>query len=131
MSNSDDVVLDSSAVLGYLQQEKGTESTLFLLERAVMSSVNLAEVRTKLIDLGDQALASGEVVLKLIRRIEPFTKEDAIAASSLRKTTSHAGLSLGDRACLALGITLGVEVYTADKAWSRLGDIGCQIHMLR
>lgn len=131
MNSASDVVLDSSVLLAYLQREKGAETVLFLLERAVMSSVNLAEVRTRLIDLGERAVEAAEPVLQLVRRIEPFTEEDALTASSLRKTTSHAGLSLGDRACLALGITLGAEVYTADKVWSKLGDVGCKIHMLR
>lgn len=129
MSN-DDIVLDASAILAYLLNEPGAKGILLLLERAVMSTVNLAEVRTRLIDRGGTALASGERVLQLMRRVEPFNEGDAVVAAELRRTTSHAGLSLGDRACLALALRLDAEVYTADQAWNRV-NVGCLIHMVR
>ena len=65
-----------------------------------------------------------------IRRIEPFTASQARLAADLRPTTSHAGLSLGDRACLALAIELGAEVYTADRQWAKV-QVACKIHLIR
>lgn len=126
----DDVVLDSSAVLAFLLNEAGADEILRVIERAVLSAVNLAEIRTKLLDLGEKAQASGDIVLALIRRIEPFTEQDANDAAQLRTATREMGLSLGDRACLALGMQLGAEVYTADRAWSGL-EVGCNIHLIR
>lgn len=126
----DDVVLDSSAVLAFLLNEAGADEILRVIERAVLSAVNLAEIRTKLLDLGEKAQASGDIVLALIRRIEPFTEQDANDAAQLRTATREMGLSLSDRACLALGMQLGAEVYTADRAWSGL-EVGCNIHLIR
>jgi ribonuclease VapC len=127
---NDDVVFDASALLAYILNETGFESLLFVIQRAVISTVNLAEVRTKLLDLGDRTSAMVDIAVQDIRRVDPFTEEDAIATANLRTITSHAGLSLGDRACLALALSLGVDVYTADRAWSNV-DVGCQIHLIR
>lgn len=126
----DDVVLDSSAVLAFLLNEAGADEVLRVIERAVLSAVNLAEIRTKLLDLGEVAQASGDIALALTRRIEPFTEQDANDAAELRTVTRERGLSLGDRACLVLGIQLGAEVYTADRTWSGL-EVGCNIHLIR
>ena len=127
---NDDVVFDSSALLAYILNETGFESLLFVIQRAVISTVNLAEVRTKLIELGDRTPAMVDIAVQDIRRVDPFTEEAAIATANLRTMTSHAGLSLGDRACLALAMSLGVDVYTADRAWSNV-NVGCRIHMIR
>ena len=126
----DDVVFDSSVLLAYLLNEAGSEILAFVIDRAVMSAVNLAEVRTRLEDLGAKAQASGNLALQLIRRIEPFDEADAVATADLRKKTSFAGLSLGDRACLALALKLGADVYTADRHWATV-QVGCRIHMIR
>ena len=128
--SDDDVVFDASALLAYLLNERGSEALLFVVQRAVIGTVNLAEVRAKLLDIGGDAPITADMVLRDIRRVEPFTEEDAMTTADLRRTTSHAGLSLGDRACLALALRLGAEVYTADNAWSRV-SVGCQIHMVR
>jgi ribonuclease VapC len=57
----------------------------------------------------------GITVLPL--EIVPFDMDLAVASGRLRPVTVHAGLSLGDRACLALGLTLGRRALTADAAW--------------
>ncbi len=101
-----------------------------LLERSVLSAVNLTEVQTKLIDLGPQFVELRTSALSLPKRIEEFTAQQAQVAAGLRTVTRSAGLSLGDRACLALAMSLDAEVYTADKAWKNL-DIGCTIHIIR
>lgn len=80
----DDVVFDSSALLAFLLNETGADEVLRVIERAVLSAVNLAEVRTKLVDLGEKAQASGDIALALIRRTEPFTEQDANEAAADR-----------------------------------------------
>jgi ribonuclease VapC len=128
----DDVVFDSSVLLTLLLGESGSDrvEALLRLRHAVMSTVNIVEVRTRLSDRSLTYSPHVEPVFSLLRRVEPFTEEQAFLASDLRTSTMHRGLSLGDRACLALAITLGAEVYTTDKAWNDL-DVGCKIHLLR
>ncbi len=100
------------------------------MDRVVISAVNLAEIRTKLIDVGRLDRDSTAEALLSLLRIVPFTEQQAMVAAALRPATRHLGLSLGDRACLALAITLNTDVYTADRSWSGL-DVGCKIHLIR
>lgn len=103
--------------------------------RAVLSSVNLAEVVSRLVDEGGETV---EVVAALIGhglvgeaiRIEPFTLDDAVETARLRPLTRHAGLSLADRACLALALRLGLPVLTADSAWSRV-EVAVEVRQIR
>lgn len=117
-----DSVTDASSILALLRDEPGAN----LVHRALIdgevfvSSVNVVEVLTKLMDrgaiYGDAVAALDE--LKLI--CVDFTKEHAQRAAALRTTTRRFGLSLGDRACLALAIELQLPVLTADQAWSQI-----------
>jgi ribonuclease VapC len=127
------VVLDASAILALILGESFGASgkpPADLLPRTRVSAVNLVEIRTKLIDLARPDLIDLTKLLSLGMTIEPFTASQALIASDLRLSTKHLGLSLGDRACLALALEAGLEVYTCDQAWSKL-TIGCQIHQLR
>jgi ribonuclease VapC len=125
------VVLDASAFLALLNQEPGAQLlTPELLRDATASTVNLAEVQTKLVREGGEPDEAWELALAPIAAIEPFTSEQAKAAGALVAQTRPLRLSLGDRACLALAITLGAPVYTADREWKRL-KLGIPIHVLR
>ncbi|ADW70419.1 PIN domain-containing protein [Granulicella tundricola] len=128
-----EVVVDASAVLAILLREvddKTFNNLEGLLGRSIISAVNLAEVRTRLSDLGKLQLTSMNEVLDLILRVEPFTEAQAILAADLRPSTKSLGLSLGDRACLALALGKGLDVYTADQAWSKL-QLDCAVHLIR
>lgn len=125
------VVLDASALLALLNQEPGAQLlTPELLRDATASTVNLAEVQSKLVREGCDPDEAWELSLAPISAIEPFTSEQAKTAGTLVTQTRPLGLSLGDRACLALAITLGAPVYTTDKEWKRL-KLGIPIHLLR
>jgi ribonuclease VapC len=125
------VVLDASALLALLNQEPGAQLlTPELLRDATASTVNLAEVQTKLVREGSDPDEAWELSLAPIAAIEPFTSEQAKTAGTLVTQTRPLGLSLGDRACLALAIALGAPVYTTDKEWKRL-KLGIPIHLLR
>ena len=128
MSN---VVLDASALLAVLNQERGADKlTPALLTDAVCSTVNLAEVQGKLVDRGVNPDDGWEATLSLLREVVPFTHEHARLAGDLALQTRALGLSLGDRACLALGIALKAAVYTADSSWKKL-NVGLRIHSIR
>jgi ribonuclease VapC len=125
------VVLDASAIMVLLKHEPGgDELTPELLSNATCSTVNLAEVLTKLVTAGLPPDEAWGHALTPIRESAPFTDEHAKIAGSLIAETCHLGLSLGDRACLALGLALKAPVYTADRAWKTL-KLGIRIHVIR
>ncbi len=124
------VVLDASVLLALLKSERFDNATWQVVEGAVISAVNYAEVLSKLADLGLTQLPATESLLALLDRIEPFTASQARIVSALRASTRGQGLSLGDRACLALGLELHADVYTADQVWAKL-EVGCVIHLIR
>jgi len=124
-------VLDATAILAVINAEPGAEKlTPDLLAGAVGSAVNLAEVQTKLVSRGWTSDEAWEDATSPIREVLPFDEEQARMAGDLVTQTRHLGLSLGDRACLALGIALKVPVYTAEKAWKKV-KVGVRIHVIR
>lgn len=125
------IVLDASALLAVLNQEPGMESLPpERLAQATISTVNLAEAHTKLVREGIDPEDAWEDVTGPVQEYAPFTAEQAKMAGSLAVQTRSLGLSLGDRACLALGLTLKAPVYTADRAWKSL-KLGVRIHLIR
>jgi PIN domain nuclease of toxin-antitoxin system len=126
-------VLDSSALLAILHQEPGAEiftEQFDLLESAVMSAVNVAEVYGKLVRRGIGSAEAWEAVIAPIPEIMDFDTEQAKIAGGLLPQVRRLGLSLGDRACLALGIALQAPVYTADRAWKSV-RVGVSVHVIR
>jgi len=123
-----DCVLDASALLALLQNERGAEYVRRRVPGAVMSAVNLAETGSKLADLGFSAAEIREAMIEIGIEVSPFDIDQAIASSVLRAATRPAGLSVGDRACLALAQLLGLPALTADRAWRDLGlDVGVEL----
>lgn len=124
------VVLDASAVLALVQHEAGRDEVVRHLRGAVLSAVNLAEVLSKLADRGvppDQAAAR---LAPLPIDVVPFDAALARAVAALRPATRAAGLSLGDRACLALGQAVQGTVLTTERAWDGL-DVGVAVRRIR
>jgi PIN domain nuclease of toxin-antitoxin system len=125
------VVLDASAILALLNNETGADVlTPSLLSNAMCSTVNLAEVQAKLVTAGGRSEEAWEDALSPVREAVPFTEEHAKIAGDLAVNTRTLGLSLGDRACLALGLALNAPVYTADKSWKSL-KLNVRIHVIR
>jgi ribonuclease VapC len=117
--------------MALLLDEPGAEKlTDDIIENAVASTVNLAEVQTKLVHRGYLPDEAWEDVLEQVTAAEPFTAEQAKIAGTLVKTTQPFGLSLGDRSCLALAIALNAEVYTTERLWKSL-KLGIPIHVIR
>jgi PIN domain nuclease of toxin-antitoxin system len=126
-----EVVLDASAILAAIQMERGAEKlTVELLQHAVISTVNLAEVQSKLVKKGYPPEEAWEDALSLGTAPVPFTSEQAMIAGSLIAKTEKYGLSLGDRSCLALAIALKAPVYTTEQIWRGL-KVGVPIHVIR
>ena len=124
------VVLDASALLAYLQDEPGSDVVDGMLAESVMSSVNWAEVVQKSIAAGVKVDAMLDDLQSLGLMVEPFTPDDGEMAGRLWEQTRQAGLSLGDRACLSLGLRLGVPVLTSDRAWATL-SLSLDVQVIR
>jgi PIN domain nuclease of toxin-antitoxin system len=95
-----------------------------------ISAVNLAEVVSKLCDQLFDKDQIDLIVGGLDLEVAPFDESQAIAAGQLRIATRHLGLSLGDRACLALAIREKATVITADRSCAGL-DLGIEIKVIR
>jgi ribonuclease VapC len=129
-------VLDASALLAYLRDESGAEVVADTIAvGAAISTVNLGEVFSRIADRGgdpadvarrmtDRGLLDGAIA------VEPFTSADAIEVGRTRPMRRKHGLSLGDRACLALARRLELPAVTADTTWSKL-DLGLEMRQIR
>jgi ribonuclease VapC len=124
------IVLDSSALLALLFFEPGCERVAELVPHSCMSTVNLAEVLGRL-------ARDGRAVDAALAQIEQmgiiwvdFDRELAIGAAALLAPTISWGLSLGDRACLALARLRNLPALTADRAWAKL-DLSIRIEVVR
>jgi PIN domain nuclease of toxin-antitoxin system len=123
-------VLDASALLAMLNSEPGGEAVVGLLATAAISSVNWSEVIQKALDRQAEVDGLRQDLEALGLEIFPFTAEHAERTAQLRSRTQHLGLSLGDRACLALAATLELPAVTADRIWEEL-EIGVEVRIAR
>ncbi len=132
MSNK--IVIDTSAIIALINREEGFKTVEKYLDNAIISSVNFSEVITVVnreLFKTEEERAEG---LKLIRNtfshIVEFDVEQAVIAASLDSIAKKHGLSLGDRACLALAKYQKLPVLTADKVWKKL-NVGVKVQLIR
>jgi ribonuclease VapC len=125
-----DYVLDASALLALLNGEEGSSLVQEILPQSVVSPVNLAEVVTRLSSIGmpEEEIRRALTVLGL--ELIPFDEEQAFQAGILSSITHPLGLSLGDRVCLALALSVHATAITADRVWKEL-DIDVQVKLIR
>jgi PIN domain nuclease of toxin-antitoxin system len=124
------VVLDTSALLAFVNGEPGGAAVADLIGDAVVSTVNLAEAVTKLMDRGSSLVAARGALAMADYEVAEFDRGQAETTGALVVKTRHKGLSLGDRACLALALRENAPAVTADRAWSDL-DLAVAIHIFR
>ena len=128
------ILLDTSAVLGYLQNEPGWEivASEILAGHASICVVNQTEVLSKLCDKGMSWPDAQKALSKLALLAEPFTADTALEAARLRPLTREHGLSLGDRACLAAARLRQCAVLTGDRDWLLIANaVGLEITSFR
>jgi len=124
-------VLDASALLAFLQREIGHEAVAPVIEAAVISAVNLSEVMQKSLAAGVDTQGLETDLRAVGLRVHDFDAQDAVGTAELWLATKKLGLSLGDRACLALAMRLRLPAYTADRAWASLRIAGLSIKTVR
>ena len=124
------VVLDASAVLAFLHQEPGWEAVQPTIEDGCISAVNWCEVAQKIAEKGLDVSHVRRLLADLGLAIEPFSPEQAESAASLWAHTRNLGLSLADRACLALAMDKGLPAMTADRAWVT-AELDVEIEVIR
>ena len=120
------VVLDASALLAVIEDEPGAETVEDTLADSAISAVNFSEVVAKLVDrgFGNEAVVARMNAFSLA--VHAFDAVQAWRAGLLRRETRARGLSLGDRACLALAEALEAPAMTMDRSWAAL-DLEVQV----
>ncbi len=124
------IVVDASVILAHLNNEPGSERAAALFGDALISTVNLAEIVTKLVERGASLALIRPALSRYGLQAVPFDEDLAERTGALRAKTKAFGLSLGDRACLALAEQSGLPVLTADRAWKETG-LAIDVQILR
>jgi len=124
------IVLDTSALLAFVNGEPGGEAVAYVIGDAVISAVNLAEAVTKLVDRGATLDVARDALAMADYEVADFDRAQAEAAGALIAITRPKGLSLGDRACLALAQRERTVALTADRSWAEL-DVGVEVRLFR
>ena len=124
------IALDASALLAVVFDEPGSELVAPVADQSLISAVNLSEAIQKMIDRGWTEEEVRQTLYHFRLSVVSFDEDAAHRAGFLRIATRHRGLSLGDRACLALAIVDGARVLTADRAWAGL-KLGVEIEVIR
>jgi PIN domain nuclease of toxin-antitoxin system len=125
-----EIVLDASALMAVLREEPGAAAVEAVLDHAAISAVNLSEVQAKLVERGTASDLAWSSLVDLDLEVVDFDAVQARVAGDLRSLTRAQGLSLGDRACLALAQALGLPAMTADRAWAGL-EVEIRIRTVR
>ncbi len=124
------VIIDTSAILAVIFEEKGADQVIPYLTVGGVSTVNLSEVVTVALRKGAKLGEIREFLSRLSLEIIPFDTDQAYQAASLEPFSKSHDLSLGDRACLGTGLTLNRAVITADKEWRDL-PLAIEIRLIR
>ena len=124
-------VLDASAVIALLREERGADVIADYAVGALISTVTLQEVvKVLLVDGVSVDLARG-MIGSLSLDIRTHEADDAWAAAMLWQATKAKGSGLGDRTCMALAIAEGLPAVTTDRAWSELAIPGLSVILAR
>jgi PIN domain nuclease of toxin-antitoxin system len=116
-----EAVLDASALVAFLRDEPGADKVAAVLTRSCISTINLAETISKMIERGKPLQQVSYQIERLRIEIIPFDAAQARIVASLWKSTRTAGVSLGDRACLSLALQTSLPALTTERDWGKCG----------
>ena len=127
-----DIVLDSSCLVAIIRDEAGADAVATWADSFHMAMPNVVEVCDAIVRAGGQAEDVCRILQALSVNVVPFTLSLAIEAGDLFRPARSAGLSLGDRCCLALARTTAMSALTGDRAWLKVAnDIGVKVELFR
>jgi hypothetical protein len=124
------VILDASALIASIYEEKGGDMVAKYLPQAIISAVNMTEVISYMVNRGLDVEQVKELLESLTIEVAPYDAEQAFISGEIMLKTKKKGLSLADRACLALAITKNLPVLTVEKAWDEL-NLKVSIKLIR
>mgnify|MGYP002379139680 CR=1 FL=1 len=125
------IILDASALLALIKNEPGASTVEDLLGQIVMSTLSLSEAATTLLQ-SDMTLPECEdCLLPLVSQLIPLDTSHALLTANLTKQLKGKDLSLAARACLALGMKMGLPIYTADQRWADLGLTNVDVRLIQ
>jgi len=128
------VVVDASALVAYARRETGADVVSARLksgDRVLVSAVNWAEAAGKLRDYGMTPAILRQALAAVDAEVIAFTESDADTVASLTPRLRPLGLSLGDRACLALATAARAPALTAERAWASIDLPGLVVELIR
>jgi ribonuclease VapC len=124
------IALDASALLAFMFRESGHEQVAEVIEESCPSTVNLAEVLGRFVRDGHNSAAVLTRLQSMAIELVPLSVSHAALIAEMVPKTQALGLSLGDRACLALAAAREIPALTADQSWVK-ADIGVDIQVIR
>jgi ribonuclease VapC len=125
-----EAVLDASALIAFIRREPGADKVANVLARSCISAVNLAETLGKMVEHGKPLEETAYQIERLRITVIPFDEQQARIAASLWKSTRQVGMSLGDRACVALALSTSLPAFTAENEWTKC-DLGIEVVKIR
>ena len=123
-------VIDASALLAFVRDEPGAGRVAAVLSNCAISTINLGEAVTALVNTGHPADEARQIMASVRIDTVPLDRDVALDAGALRETTRSLGLSFGDRVCLSLAARLGATALTCDRKWSAL-EAGIAVELIR
>lgn len=125
-----EAVLDASALIAFIRREPGADKVAKILPQSCISAVNLAETLGKMVEHGKPLEETAYQIERLRIAVIPFDDQQARIAASFWKSTRQVGMSLGDRACLALALSASLPAFTAEEEWTKC-DLGVEVVKIR
>jgi ribonuclease VapC len=125
-----EAVLDASALIAFIRREPGADKVAKVLPVSCISAVNLAETLGKMVEHGKPLEETAYQIERLRIAVIPFDEPQARVAASLWRSTRDVGMSLGDRACLALALTLSLPAFSTEEAWTKC-NLGIDVVKIR
>ena len=126
------IVLDASALIAMLKQELGGDKVAQVIGDSKITAINYAEVISHFCHVGMPITEVDAMLRPLPLVIVSADEKLARLAGHLRTLTSSAGLSLGDRFCLALAQLENLPAWTSDRKWQTIAEaVQVEISIIR